>query len=117
MQQEFSEHSLSCHDLTHQIEQVFGINSIPVSHRADIAESIARSVSISVKEGGFGRGREYEQRISNLETEILYLKSIIEESKYRSRSGSPVRSEIENDESGESGEIQHSSSRLSRTYF
>lgn len=51
---------------------------------------------MSVKSDVAGRGREYEERISNLESEIIYLKSLIEESKYRSRQGSPVRSEVEN---------------------
>jgi uncharacterized protein YejL (UPF0352 family) len=80
-------------DLTNQIENIFGTN-IPVRHRVNLAESVARSLDFSIKSEHLDkqRGKHYDQRISNLENEIVYLKSLIEESKYKSRQGSPVRS-------------------------
>jgi hypothetical protein len=61
-----TEGSVSYDDITNQIEQVFGISNIPVSHRADIAESIAKSDGFSVK--SYAGGKKYDQRISNLES-------------------------------------------------
>lgn len=110
--------NLSPEDLGVQIEQVFGISNIPVSHRAVLGDSPSRNVDSSVRSFDLPppKDKKYEQRISHLESEIIHLKSLIEESKYRSRRGSPVRSEVENSPP-ETSRVQESASRMSQTYF
>ncbi len=62
------EEGMPLEDITNQIEQVFGISNIPISHRANFAESVARSLNLSIKseDNQVGKGKYYDERISNL---------------------------------------------------